>query len=100
MKKDLPGPAQLWGSQGLEPGSPKPLVTPITPFLVSTHSCLSGVMASFSSADRFSLHGEEYGHCQLNSSVGKACLLLTALGEGPDWSGLGHLHPWYLGHGE
>lgn len=82
MKKDLPGPAPLWGSQGLEPESPKPSVILITLFLLSTHSHLCGVMASFSPADRFFLHDKEYGHCQLNSFMGKASLLPAALGEG------------------
>lgn len=72
---------QLWGSQGLEPESPKLSITPVTPFLLYTHSCLSGVMVSFAPANRFFLHGKEYGQCQLNSLMGKACTILTALGR-------------------
>lgn len=39
------------------------------PFLLSSHFCLSAGRAPFSPADRFSLHDEEYGHCQLITST-------------------------------
>lgn len=94
-KKDLPAPAQLWGSQGLEPDSPTPLVTPIPPFLLSSHFCLSCVMASFSPADRFSMHGDGYGHCQCISSMESmpppGC---TGGGALEQSLYLGHREPW------
>lgn len=93
MKKDLPAPAPLWGSQGLGPGSPKPSVTPSLPFLLSSHFCLSCVVASFSSADRFSLHGEEYGHGQ--------CICSVESMPPPSCTGGGDLEQsLYLGHPE
>lgn len=81
MKKGLPEPERLWGSRGLEPGFPKSSVTSIIPFLLSSHFYLCYVMASFSPADRFSLHGEEHGPCPFISSM-ESVPPLSCLGGG------------------